>query len=286
MTAVLEAGLVTSLDSGYMHPGDLQWRVFGPHGFPLSEIIELWEDNGAIVGFALLESQTTYSWQVLPEFRGSALDAEIARWAHNATLRWRRENSLLLTCSVEVFDDDGPRISLLESIGYRRTEYEFVAFKQTLRDIPTPVLPAGFAARALEDADIESRARCQFEAFAPGSRTTAATWRALMGSSPAYRRELDSVVAAPDGTIVAAAMCWLDERNRIGLFEPVATRPDYQRRGMGRALMLRGLRALGDHGMATAFVSTNATNTAARALYTSVGFKPRNHGYEMTWRPA
>jgi ribosomal protein S18 acetylase RimI-like enzyme len=268
-----------------MHPGDLQWRAFGPHGFPLSELVEVWEDGGTIVGWGFLESQAGYSWQVLPELRGSSVDAEIARWAHDATLRWRGENNLDASCGTEVFADDGLRIAILEAMGYRQHGAEFVAFKRALGDIPAPSLPEGWAARAITEVDIDSRATCQYEAFSPGSRTTPQTWRAMMASAPGYRQALDTVVVTPEGVVAAAAMCWLDERNRIGLFEPVATRPAYQRRGVGKALMLQGLRALAARGMTQAFVGTNASNTAARALYTSVGFQPRNHGYEMEWRP-
>jgi ribosomal protein S18 acetylase RimI-like enzyme len=221
----------------------------------------------------------------LPELRGSAVDAEIARWAHEATLRWRRENNLDANAGTEVYADDRSRIAILDAMGYRRHETGFVAFKRELGAIPPPELPDGWTARAITEADIDSRATCQYEAFSPGSRTTPETWRALMANAPAYHQALDTVVVTPDGEVAAAAMCWLDERNRIGLFEPVATRPAYQRRGVGKALMLQGLRALAAHGMTQAFVATNATNAAARALYTSVGFQRRNHGYEMVWTP-
>ena len=284
MTRVIEAGLAASPDSGYMHPGDLQWRAFGPHGFPLSELIEVWEEGGAVVGWGFLESQSGYSWQVLPELRGTRVDAEVARWAHDATLRWRGEHNLDAQCGTEVFADDAGRIAILEAMGYRRREAEFVAFKRDLDNIPQPTLPGGWETRALRDVEIDSRATCQYEAFAPGSRTTPDTWRSLMANAPAYHRELDTVVVTREGVVAAAAMCWLDERNHIGLFEPVATRPAFQRQGIGKALMLQGLRALAAHGMTQAFVGTNATNAAARALYTSVGFQPRNHGYDMEWR--
>ncbi|MGZ4149803.1 MAG: GNAT family N-acetyltransferase [Actinomycetota bacterium] len=58
----------------------------------------------------------------------------------------------------------------------------------------------------------------------------------------------------------------------MGAFEPVATHPDLQRLGYGRAVLLAGLRLMGDAGMRAAMVATYASNTAARALYRSVGF--------------
>ncbi len=284
MTRVLEAGLAASLDSGYMHPGDLQWRAFGPHGFPLSEIIEVWEDGGAVVGFVMLESASGFSAQVTPELRGGHVEREVLGWGLAATLRWRAEHGLEPLCTFEVFADDAQRIGLLEALGFRATETGWIAFRSELDEIECVTLPAGFEARAMRDDEIESRATCQREAFSPGSSTTSETWQALRSDAPGYDADLDSVVVGPDGVVVAAAMSWVDVANGIGLFEPVGTRPAFQGKGFGRALMLRGLRALREHGMRTAFVSTNRTNERGIALYRSVGFEDRNLGFEYEWR--
>jgi ribosomal protein S18 acetylase RimI-like enzyme len=138
--------------------------------------------------------------------------------------------------------------------------------------------------RGLRPEDIDSRATCQSEAFAPGSRTTPATWRHLLANAPGYDPDLDSVAVAPDGTVAAAAVAWLDHANRVGEFEPVGTRPSCQRRGLGRAVLLRGLSRMRERGMTTAIVRTNATNDPAIALYRSVGFSIVNTSteYELT----
>lgn len=285
MTRVLEAGLAASPDSGYMHSGDLRWRAFKTHGYPLSELFEVWEDDGRIVGFGFLESESEFSAQVAPEWRGTPLEQEVLSWCHDATRAWCTANDREPLCAIEVFADDEARAEMLEAMGYRRTGVGFVAFRRALDDLPPPLLPDGFDVRGLQERDIDSRATCQFEAFSPGSRTTPETWRGLMANAPGYDADLDSVVVAPDGTIAAAALAWLDPANAIGLYEPVATRPSYQRRGCGNAALLRGLQAMRTHGMTTAFVSTNVTNHAARALYTAVGFTDRNRGFEYAWRP-
>lgn len=95
---------------------------------------------------------------------------------------------------------------------------------------------------------------------------------------PEYDQELDVVAVAPDGTIVAYAMCWVDVTNKIGEFEPVGARTDYRHKGLTRAALLEGLRRMKAHGAETAIVCTNASNVA-KGLYESVGFKPVN----MEW---
>jgi ribosomal protein S18 acetylase RimI-like enzyme len=204
-------------------------------------------------------------------------------WCHDAVLQWRGNNDLDPLCSTEVYADDAARGAMLESMGYRRNGTEFVAFQRSLEALVAPEVPDGFVVRGIRDEDVNSRATCQYEAFSPGSTTTPEVWRALMANAPGYERDLDTVVVASDGTVVAAALAWLDTANGIGCFEPVATRPSFQRRGLGAVTLQRGLQAMKAHGMRTAFVSTNATNVSARALYRSVGFTDRNHGFEYEW---
>ena len=90
-----------------------------------------------------------------------------------------------------------------------------------------------------------------------------------------------------DRPTVAAALAWLDETNRCGEFEPVGTRPDFQRRGLARAILARGLEKMRERGMTTAIVGTNQTNAAAIAAYQSVGFGIRHRivEYELAGRP-
>jgi mycothiol synthase len=59
----------------------------------------------------------------------------------------------------------------------------------------------------------------------------------------------------------------------MGNFEPVATHPDFARRGFATAVMIEGLRRLRAAGMRWAIVRTPFGNAAARALYESLGFE-------------
>jgi len=65
-----------------------------------------------------------------------------------------------------------------------------------------------------------------------------------MRGIPGYTPELDLVAVSADGTFASYCICWLDPVSKIGEFEPVGTRAAYRGKGLGKALMLAGLRRL------------------------------------------
>jgi ribosomal protein S18 acetylase RimI-like enzyme len=60
------------------------------------------------------------------------------------------------------------------------------------------------------------------------------------------------------------------------LFEPVGTHPDFQRQGLGKAVLREALRCLRENGMHSAIVSTAADNEPAIKLYEAAGFRVAN----------
>jgi GNAT superfamily N-acetyltransferase len=93
-----------------------------------------------------------------------------------------------------------------------------------------------------------------------------------MGSA-VYDGERDLFVRAPDGRGASACTIWFDPVNAVGLFEPVGTHPDFQRQGLGKAVMAEGMRRMQAAGMRRAVVGFDPNNVAALALYTSLGFR-------------
>jgi GNAT superfamily N-acetyltransferase len=69
-----------------------------------------------------------------------------------------------------------------------------------------------------------------------------------------------------------ASFCtvWFDDVTRTGVFEPVATVPAHQRRGLGKAVMAEGLRRLERAGATLAYVGSYSAE--AGALYAAMGF--------------
>jgi len=68
---------------------------------------------------------------------------------------------------------------------------------------------------------------------------------------------------------------WLDEVNKTAEFEPVGTHPGYRRLGLGRAMLLHGMRLARAAGAMHVTVACLGApgHPEARGLYYSVGFR-------------
>ena len=102
------------------------------------------------------------------------------------------------------------------------------------------------------------------------SRVNESSYRNVMAEWPC-RGSLDCVVEAPDGRFASYVLVWPDDENGVGLFEPVGTRAEFRRRGLGAAVCTFGLRRLHEEGMRRAIVGCDTE--PACALYESLGFR-------------
>jgi ribosomal protein S18 acetylase RimI-like enzyme len=171
---------------------------------------------------------------------------------------------------------DRLRQSILLRHGYAKDQPAEVQWRRQLaEDIPAAPITPGYTIRSLGDG-LELLERCYASGlgFHAGDIRVAVdnradpTWYRNIQTAPLYRRDLDLVAVAPDGAIAAFCTVWFDDVTRSGYFEPVATVPAHQRRGLARALMTEGLRRLQRIGATVAFVS--GYSPAANALYQSV----------------
>jgi GNAT superfamily N-acetyltransferase len=142
-----------------------------------------------------------------------------------------------------------------------------------LDDVEEPPLPDGFRFLTADEAGPRAVVQAHMDAW-PGSAYTLEAYDGVRRTPP-YRGDLHLLVEAPDGTMAASAIMWLDDVNSTAEFEPVGTHPDYRRLGLGRAMLLRGMqlaREAGAKNMTVACLGAPG-HPAARRLYYSVGFR-------------
>ncbi len=146
--------------------------------------------------------------------------------------------------------------------------------ERDLVDVEQPVLPDGFRFRTADEAGPEAAVRAHVAVWPAPSTYTAESYAGVRRAA-GYRGDLHLLVEAPDGTMAASTIMWLDEANKTVEFEPVGTHPNYRRLGLGRAMLLHGMH------LARAAGATHATvvclgapgHPGARGLYYGVGFR-------------
>ena len=180
-----------------------------------------------------------------------------------------------------VRQDNAERIAFLERHGFRyRGEFTEVNMLRSLSEpIPPAVIPAGCQVRSLADdaREISERTAAYREVWLPWTDgDLSAEDYARFMCLPRYDRDLDIVSITPAGVVAALVTGWADPVNRIGELDAVSARPAYRRQGFMRAALLECLRRMQGAGMDRVCVSTGETNTPARRLYESVGFRVVN----------
>jgi GNAT superfamily N-acetyltransferase len=146
--------------------------------------------------------------------------------------------------------------------------------ERDLAEVEHPVLPDGFRFRTAGEAGPEAAVRAHVDAWAP-STYTAEGYEGVRRTDT-YRGDLHVLVQAPDGTMAASTIMWLDEANKTAEFEPVGTHPLYRRLGLGAAMLRHGMHLAREAGATHMTVACAGApgHPEARGLYYAVGFRP------------
>ncbi len=262
------------------HRGDVIWNTYTAG--PGSDRVWLWFAGGDLSAYAVLVGPDEMHIELGPavsERRG--VYEQAIEWAEGQ-IRRGAQGGEPASLSHLVMDSDPERARALVAAGYHKGDTGGVRMRRALDvAIQEARLPAGMRVGDCVRVDVEERAAAHRDAWShlehigmPGVRSNYSAERYLrLRSTPGYDPSLDLVVEAPGGAIAASCICWADEANGIGLFEPVGTRFAYRRQGLARALVLEGLRRFRARGMHTALIGTASFNQPAEAAYLSCGFE-------------
>lgn len=261
----------------FTHVGDITWGLYQNTVFDPRTAIRLWEDAaGATLGFVWADSAFAFVPHPQPAHAGDdALLEAMLDWCDATAAAWYAAHPAeKQPVWLRIAERDRRCQELARRRGYVQEEDWTFVMRQILAQAPAaPPLPAGWAVRAVGgEEEWPARVELHRAVWHP-SRVTLDAYRRLRAAA-GYRPELDLVAVAPDGTLAAYCICWLDEANRVGEFEPVGTHPDWRRRGLGTAVMAEGLRRLRGLGAEQAIVCAQSDNPASVALYRSAGFAP------------
>ena len=239
----------------------------------------LWETGqGRLAAFALVDPFFNLAWEQAARLAGSSVEDEIVDWGVACARRMQQEmgvdSGLDAACRIE----DTARIDFFKRYGFLPLPDRTVRMIRPLNElIAKPELPAGFQIRSVRgESEVEALVELHRAAFDSENMTVAE--RLAMMHTPEYDPTLDLVAAAPDGRLAAFCMGSISAQENTlsgrkdGYTDPVGTRPDFQRLGLARALLLTGLRLLQQRGIETARLGTSGENEAMQRAAYSVGF--------------
>ena len=263
--------LVRTYSTTDHHINWLQPRWEYMHYHPMTKIdlgaIGVWEARGKIVAVVHPEhSMGAAYFEIDPRY--AALKAEMLAHAEEHLCAVADGGRAL---AILINDRDGQFQDMAAGMGYSK-QAGFEAMSHFIISDPFPEIsvPDGFRLKSLADGnDLRKITRVFYRGFDHGDGPPDDDIEGLefMQSAPNYRLDLNIVVEAPDGDFVSYCGMWYEPVHRVAYVEPVATDPDYRRRGLATAAVLEGIRRCGQLGATVAYVG------AIKPLYLSLGFR-------------
>jgi mycothiol synthase len=296
--------LIVDLQSACEAVDKLDWRTsvdelrveFADPRLDPARDLQLWQDaDGELIGFGQLWIMVSieelngriFTW-IRPEARGGTLETDILDWAAERLRHASREHGLPGRLRPTAGAEQAAQVALLSNLGFAIDRYSYTMERSLAEPIAAPQLPEGYTIREVAGHH-EAQAWVDMFNLSFIDHPNYSPWKVEQVlhylDEPIYQPNLNLVAVAPDGTL--AGFCWMlinPEDNartgrKVGEIDVLGTRRGYRNIGLGRALLLEGMRRLQQAGMELAQLGVAANNpTGALRLYESAGFRA-----QRTW---
>ena len=256
-----------------------RWDYFRWHMFencrvcgPLEEVVSIWEAGDGRIAAVLNPIDPVEAFiHIHPAFRSPELEEEIILHAERTFANARPDGTRRLYVPVD--EDDNLRKEVLGRLAYAGPGD--LGWEHSLDlDGPLPEAPSppGYTIRSMGGpGEHPARSWSSWLAFhsdEPQDNYDGDwSWYANVQSAPLYRRDLDIVAATAGGEIAAFCTIYYDDYTRSAVTVLVGTAAEHWRHGLGKAVMLEGMRRLKHLGCTRVFSTAN--DEPADALYRS-----------------
>ena len=258
--------------AAYFQFGDLLWRMhYWRNNFDPNADLRIWEDGyGRIKGFVFyLAPDANPEFLMHPELYDAETADEMIAWA---MVRSKMDGASTIETSCA--DHDVAKANFLKRAGFQLMEGDAMVFMaRRLDDDDVPIYP-------LPDADYTIIPGIHFPEFpsVTGNLYTPAQY-ATVCNAPGYKPDLALRACYKNREIASGCICWYDDEDNCGEFEPVGTHEAHRGKGLASAVMTRTLENLKQYGADVAYVRTYKENLAAVRLYQKLGFAITHEDY-------
>ncbi len=257
--------------------------------------IRIWEDTtGRIIGYADIyledssgEKQEAYFFiRVHPDFHISDLPDQIMKWGEERLKSVAASKNLPAEFNSFAREDDTFTRAVLERNELKTVRYFFRMARDLSQPIPELEFPAGYTARPVAgDEEHEKWVEMFNQSFIDhwNHHPTTVEEHTHHLKEQDYRSDINLVAVAEDGTFAAFCFCKIETTAnetrgvKEGWIGALGSRRGYRKLGLGKGMLLAGMRKLKEVGMETVILGVDAENpSGALGLYESVGFYKRS----------
>jgi predicted N-acetyltransferase YhbS len=258
---------IKTLNSSYLLPQFFEYAHTHPaFNHKLTHRFGLWENGNELIGLVCYEMDIGECFITVKNEYDSLLPEMIKYSEKNLSKIENNRNYL----SIWVTDKEIEKRNLLEKFGYKKIYSEPITIFPYDSPFPNRNLPNGFSIISLEDEnDFNKINDCLWYGFDHGPEPDPDNdidCRMLMQSGPNFRKELTTVIKAPNGDYACFAGMWIDEQNKYAYLEPLATQSKYRRMGLATIALVEGMKK-------TKKLSAEYCFGGTREFYHDIGFK-------------
>ncbi|NHJ41080.1 MAG: GNAT family N-acetyltransferase [Asgard group archaeon] len=230
------------------------------------DLIKIWEDSKKlkqkIVAVTILNSSRANWINIHPSYR--FLEKRLILWIENQN----KENR-----NFYVMENDLVRNDLLLELGYAKQGIiEFTRKRSINLPIPDNEPPKEYKIRNVDINKDFIKYRDVMGAVFPHCKKMSKKLFLNYTKASFYNPELDIVAEASDGNFAAFCTIRFDPLSKIAELEPVGTHPNHRRLGLGKAVIIEGLKRLKKYKPISIVISGAANTIGANHLYDSLGF--------------
>jgi GNAT superfamily N-acetyltransferase len=252
---------------------DLEFRIrtlYLDRGGPdWHDSIQVWEDDGKIVGICHDEDNDTTFMQIRNKY--DKLFAEMLNWTES-----RKSSEIVALDSCDYKNKE------LTKRGYKKAEVGCYHNYQFLNKEFKVILPVNYEiVFGDEITDKMTKAKACHLGFHPEDEGNDEKAIELIKNSylsrekaPMFDYRYETMTRLKNGELTSYLYGWVDKKTKTAMVEPVSTRLEHRHKGLGKAMLVALLKRLKEDGIEICMVESFDDNR--KNFYNSAGFITRD----------